>query len=151
MAKKSKAASRLLAQTESADTNEILDKNDWKEFLCSECKEMVTMTSAEDYRSVYYSDIGSNNDDGNEDERSIKFEQTQEEVDRYYANLLPTSPSLERWPAGIVKIKTSLMVDLILVDQAKESCECAVEVCVAAKTGLPDLDGNLATDPKRKR
>ena len=136
--KSSDAALRVLAMTDSQDTNEILAKEDWKQFLCSECKEMVQCGSGSgDENSVYFSDL---------EGRSVRFDEAKEEVDNY------TVPATHRWPVGIVQPPASFKtktIDVIFVDQDKHSCVYAIEVCASPPQKVHDLYAvqSLAKDP----
>lgn len=143
--KKSEAANHVLATTDSQDTNEILAKEDWRKFLCSECKEMVTMGGH------YDGMMGADNED---DERSALFEEAKEDVESY-AKSMPAT--LQRWPIGIVKPPPSAfkekIVDVIFVDQDKHSNVYAIEVCSSPAKNVHNLYAvqSLAKDTRRRR
>ena len=137
--RKSEPADQVLATTNSQDTNEILAKEDWRDFLCSECKEMVTMGGH------YYEE---------NDDKSVLFEEAKEDVETY-AKSMPST--LQRWPIGIVKPPPASFkaksVDVIFVDQDKNANVYAIEVCVSPEKKVHDLYAvqSLAKDTRRKR
>ena len=143
--KKSEAANQILATTDSQDTNEILAKEDWKQFLCSECKEMVTMGGH------YDGMIGTDNED---DEKSALFEEAKEDVENYTKSMPAT---LQRWPIGIVKPSPSAFktkdVDVIFVDQDRQSNVYAIEVCSSPVNNVHNLYAvqSLAKDTRRRK
>lgn len=143
--KRGEAANQVLAATDSQDTNEILAKQDWRNFLCSECREMVTMGGPYDDMALAREET---------DDRSVRFEEAKEDVETY-AKSMPST--LQRWPIGIVKPPPvsfkAKNVDVIFVDQDKHANVFAIEVCMSPEKKVHDLYAvqGLAKDTHRRR